>query len=216
MVGDQFLFDVFLVLPQLNTEGWSAVEKPYLYQFFNVSSFVTNPLSLIENKLARMINALMSVLNQNNKLPRLLIMIPESDLLEQLDFINSGKAIMIGMCFDYLINNIMKAIQAKKESLWQARPGAVTANEPKVLWISLINRKGDVSDDYSSVVRITNEIIEEALTKHRNNFWLSLDNVFDEQYYFSSQGQLTGVGKVKFWRAVDQIVAQFDKYEISL
>ena len=163
-----------------------------------------------------MINALITALNESTKLPRLLLMIPEADFLHQINIINSGKSPIIGKCFEYLVSNVEKAIQRKKEELRHKKPGAVMANKPKILWLTLIHRQGYVDAAYQAAVKACNAIMEEVLSTKRNHFILKLDNFLEEIPYFTSNNDLTGTGKVKFWRSINKVVEGFDKYEVSL
>ena len=45
---------------------------------------------------------------------------------------------------------------------------------------------------------------------------MKLDEFLDDQKYFTSSGELSGHGKVKYWRSVDKLIEGFDKYEISM
>ena len=107
-------------------------------------------------------------------------------------------------------------MQSKKEELRDRQPGAVSPNEPKIIWASILQRADIVSEGYSSVVRITNTMLEEILSTRCNHFWMNLDSFLADPVYFALNGQLTGNGKVKYWRSVDKILEGFDKYEISL
>ena len=217
LIGDQFLFDMYPTLPELKNESRSKQSQvPYIYEYLNVSSYVTNPLVVVRSKLACILNALISALNEAVKLPRLIVVIPDTDLLEQMDFFSPGKTVIMGLCFEYLVSNFEKSVHAKKDQLRQKRPGSVINNEPKIIWTALIPRKGFIAKSLSHATITFNESMEEVLSKWKNYFFLKLDEFMDDVQYFTSNGQLSGYSKVKFWQSMDKIIEGFDKNEVSL
>ena len=61
-----------------------------------------------------------------------------------------------------------------------------------------------------------NEILEEVLSAKRGHFLLDINNELLGLSTFTVNGQLSGYGKVKFWRAVDKMLERFDCYEILM
>ena len=189
---------------------------PYMYDFFNISSYVMNLISMLCSKMARIINAAISALNESKKLPRLLLMILDTDFLEQIDIINPGKTKIMGPCFEWLVSQLERVIAEKKEELRQKQPGAIAANEPKIIWVSLLERKGFIAKSYLNAVITANVVMEEVLSGRKNHFWLKLSPFMADQANFTAGGELSAHGKVKFWHSIDKVVEEFDKYEISL
>ena len=122
MIGDQFLHETFPTLMQLKTESTATRDQPFMYDYFNISSFMTNPVSMVRSKMARVSNALISGLNDAKKLPRIILVIMDADILEQINFINEGKSAIIGSCLDWLVNTLEKLIITKKEEFRQKCP----------------------------------------------------------------------------------------------
>ena len=222
LVGDTFLYENFSTLVELKSEAHiKKIAKPYVYNHFNVTGYVANPLSDISSVLARILNALILRLNDTKRLPRLLTVIPDCDILDYIDFYTSGKSHVIGTTIEWLVNNIDRAITCKKEDLKHIRPGAVAANEPKVIWVKMLarsanDRHSEKPDPVNELASTFNYILEEILATRRNNFILDVAEEMQQDSNYTIQGRLTGHGKVKFWRAVNKILEKFDRYEISL
>ena len=217
LIGDSFLAEIHPVLNEMSREKDDAESSvPYMYKFFNVSCFVTNPLCVERSKLTRILNALIEALNQCKTLPRLIVMLPDTDLIEQIDLVNPGKCQIMGACFDWLLNNAEKVISAKKEGFRQIRLGAVLPNEPKLVWVCPLTRNEFATEAFVAAIEFLNNIMEDVLAAHRNNYIICINARMDETHYFTSHGDLSGHGKVKFWRSLDRAIEQFNKHEVSL
>ena len=99
---------------------------------------MANPLSDLNSVLAHILNALTMGLNENKRLLRILLVILGWDILEYINFFELGKSHVIGSTLDWLVNNIDITILCHKEDLKHVRPGAVAANEPKIIWVKML------------------------------------------------------------------------------
>ena len=75
--------------------------------------FTTNPQSVNKDVLAKFINVVIKVLNDNNALPRIMAIIPDWDILR---YIYDGKGHtkkVASTVLKWLVGQIDKAIQAK-------------------------------------------------------------------------------------------------------
>ena len=80
-IGDTFLNEVFHALPGIKTEAVTSKKKiPYIYEYYNVTYFVTNPLGPPRNVLPRFTNALISGLNDAVEIPRFVVLVPNGDI----------------------------------------------------------------------------------------------------------------------------------------
>ena len=90
-VGDQFINDTFHAFPAMYNESKLAkTRKPYLYDYYNVKCFSTNLLSTVRNILAHLVNALIKALNNNDKIPRFIIVVPDSDIICSINVFDLG------------------------------------------------------------------------------------------------------------------------------
>ena len=82
VIGDRFIHDIFYALGKLKTQAsMKQKELPYMYNYFNISCFTSNPKSFERNTLARIVNCLVKALNDTVKLPRLILVVPDEDIL---------------------------------------------------------------------------------------------------------------------------------------
>ena len=121
------------MFPSLNNQAKLNEKKgPYLFEYYNVKCFSTNPLSQERNVLARLVNALSKVLNNNNKIPWMIAVIADADIITGLNFYNFGVQKLLEFAIRWIINNMNRAIEVKMNNLDIIKPGAV-ANKPKVI-----------------------------------------------------------------------------------
>ena len=169
----------------------------------------------------RILNALILGLNENKRLPRVLLMVPDHDILEYIDFFQPGKSHVIGSTLEWLINNVDRVITCKKEDLRHAHPGAIAAAESKIIWVKMFTREcntqsSGAQNPVDSLVDTYNDILEEILSTRHGHFILDVNHSMQGLSYYTSNNKLLGHGKVKFWREVDKVIEKFDRYEISL
>ena len=70
IIGDMFVNQVYHMLPEIrNKVKHAKKEIPYLYQYYNVSCFATNLLSILTNTMTRIYNALIKAFNDFQKMP---------------------------------------------------------------------------------------------------------------------------------------------------
>ena len=66
----------------MKKEAWIVKhDLPYLYEQYNVSCFTTVPQSLTRNMLARLVNCFIKALNDTTKLPQLVLIAVDWDIL---------------------------------------------------------------------------------------------------------------------------------------
>ena len=139
--------------------GMEKKKPPFVYKYFNVSTFTTNPLSDMEDVLARLINCFIKELNDNIYLPSLLVMIPDHDLLNyvanyfsndtRLDSTDLRNA--FGKAIQWLASQLDRAIEIRKDALHIRHNGAVDPLEPRILWIKVLGwlkSRQEVLDKY--------------------------------------------------------------------
>ena len=191
-----------------------------MYDQFNVTGYMPNPLSDINSVLACILNVLIMGLNDSKKLPRVLLVAPDQEIPKYIDYFDTGKSHVIRSTLEWLVNNIDRAITCKKEDLKHQKIGTVIANEPRIIWIKMLakstNDTSERKDPVNELVEVFNKILEEILSTCRNNFILDVNEEMKQDASYRMQGCLSGHGKVCFWRAVDKIIEKFDRYEISL
>ena len=107
----------------------SYVDIPYLLRQYNVRSFHAGSSDVGIN---RFINPLVSALNEHNRLPKNLIIIPDKDFLQALKSCKNYRAArFIGASIHSLIKEINKLFQRRIQDLRLKKPGGMLMKEEK-------------------------------------------------------------------------------------
>ena len=141
-------------------------DKPglYLYEQFNVKCFTSKPTSSTESAPARLVNCVIKAANEQEKLPRIILLIPDWDILCYLDHTSFGVMEITERLIRWMVNTIKKAIEGKCDRLMKLRPGAMDGNESKIVWVKMINRLA-AYDKILTVRRKFNMAMENTLSK---------------------------------------------------
>ena len=62
---------------------------------------------------------------------------------------DNSTMILVTTALSWVINQISHSIDTKKDNLKRHKPGSITANESKVIWVLMSDRFGFHSDDLS-------------------------------------------------------------------
>ena len=79
-------------------------------------------------------------LNESFILPRFIVIVPDWDILKYLDHNTFGVEQVIHKMISWMTNNIICAVEVKKDQLYKIQPGSVTSGEPKIIWVKMIQR----------------------------------------------------------------------------
>ena len=222
LIGDIFLNEIFHALPQIKNEARSAKsgEIPYIYDYYNISCFTPNPQTLVKNVLARMVNCFIKALNDTVVLPRMVIFLPDWDLIR---FMKKGvtdeeevqEKMRKGT--KWVVTQVIRVLEIKKDDMKIKKPGAVASSEPKVLWIKMFNRvNGNGHGSTLSWKAFYNNILEDSLTGKQNMFIGDVNKAMMDASLFDRNNRLNGFGRVRFWSEIDKLVERFDKKVFSL
>ena len=194
---------------------FEKTDNLYIHEQYNVTTFTPNPNSLLRDVMAKMVNVLIKALNDTLKLPRLIVVIPDCNILEFVKKDDEGIKIVSSGAVNWIIKQMIRAIDSKKDHLRRLKPGAITAGEPKFVWIKMMNR---VNGHYplSQYRDIYNNELEKMLAAREEHFVMDLSSEMSDINYFDQFNQLNGHGRRKFWYEVDRKLEWFDKKKISL
>ena len=93
---------------------------PYAFAYYNISALLSNPVSSnVRSVIARIYNNIAAAINSHKKLPRFLVVVPDIDVIIHTNYFGWGVSFAIGAQMDWLINNIEKMIETRKEDLMQ-------------------------------------------------------------------------------------------------
>ena len=217
-VGDTFLAEIYHALSNLKHKAVTGKKQlPYICEYYNISSYMAPPNAVNKEVLSRFVNALVKALNESLKMPRLIIVVPDHDILKFVDYNSFGVKEIIRGAINWIINQMKRAVEAKQDNLSRRNPGAILAGEPKMIWVKMINRHGITGRSELLALRYKfNDALEDCLAQHENHFIMSLDKQLNGSEFFDRFNNLNGYGKSRYWRILDERIEQFEKKRISL
>ena len=216
IVGDDFANDIVPTLASLRQEDRDHKRKsPYMFDYYNVDSITNKHDSFLRNVMANMLNGVIRGLNEKVKLPRIILFIPDADLLKHFDHFTFGITLISGKCTNWMLNNIERALDARKDEIRRRRPGALSPSEPKCIWIKMINRVNGQSELLSMRTKFNN-VLEEQLANRHHHYIIDINEVMAKSSNFTPNNFLSAIGKEVYWREVDKIIELFDAQKLSL
>ena len=90
--------------------------------------------------MAQMVNCFIKALNDAVKLPRLVLILPDGDLLKHINYNEFGVHKLSADALRWVSTQMDRALETKKENMSRRMPGSVIAHEPKFIWVEMINR----------------------------------------------------------------------------
>ena len=211
IIGDLFVSQVFHTLPSRNVQNRLAHKKSlFLYDNFTVKCFSTNPLSKIKEAPARLVNSLAHAINENRYLPRLILILPDWDMIKHIGQVTYGIYEILERLIKWVINTMIRMVDTRKDDLSHHFSGAVAFSEPKFIWFKMINRI-NVQDRALAVRGKFNRALENILADKHQHYIMDVSGKINDTSYFSSQRkELNDDGLNKFWSEVDKMVEQFE------
>ena len=117
--------------------------------------------------MRRILNSIVNAINSNIKLPRILVVIPDMDVLKEVSYDRTGASKIIGDCINFFVEAVSRLVDTRKEDLRSAKPGAINSGEPKIIWLKVLTRPGFSQSVIENKAKF-NAILEETLTNHRS------------------------------------------------
>ena len=191
---------------------------------FNVKCFTTKPLSLLQNVPARLVNAFTKAANENNKLPRMVVFIPDWDIVKYVNYFQLGVKDMFSQILGWIMTNVMRVIQSKKDKLEHRNAGSIISSEPKIIWVKMIECIGGEYNRALTTRYRFNAALENQLAARKNHFVFDIGKAIADPGYFTMWNDLTGDGKSRYWCELDNSIQMFEydkdpfkpKWEISM
>ena len=233
-IGDKFLKDIFgsfqqdINASQMNKRERDVVQ-PYLDEYYNVRG---NIESSIPQRYAtgRIINNVIEALNQKqpqrHRLPRFLVIMPDKDLINDLENLNvdeegDNKEVFkeIAYLVNYLTRQIDIIVRRKRLQISEKKPGAICADDPIVIYVTMLNRV-DRFHPESRMGKICylrskfNDLLNEAAARQEQHIMnIKCCQNFE---HFQRSGELSAKGKAAFWAEVDDLLERFDRGKVKL
>ena len=187
---------------------------PYIYEYY-VLCFTTAPDALVTDILTQFVNALVFALNDTLKLPCIILVIPGKDIIKYVDFDESGTRFMHGGALAWIITQMVRFIDAKKDNLLHRKAGAVVVHKPKIIWVKTL-RKLDTPLASLAVINKFNGMLEDILVDRESHFIMDVDAALHDPAFFNIYNEMNNHGKLQFWLEVDSHIEKFEKKALSL
>ena len=198
------------------------VDKLFIKNYFNVHILYDKEVDDESFAMGRIIDALIKHFNTKEiTLPQYLVVIPDKDLLEDIDqnlsFEDAVAA--IGESTRWLVRQINTAITQKRKDLLEKLPGSVTGINTKVIHVCMLRRFGKFHEE-SKMYNINllrskfNDVLNSAAAKVEH-YMLTI-NSCQSYEHFERKGRLSIRGKSAFWMEIDNLLQRFDRGAVKL
>ena len=216
IIGDSTMKELYYTLRAMKTSARQGADRaqalePFIHRHYNVKEFDKTKQFARDNVMARIVNSFISALNENTKLPKFLVVIPDDEVIRMLNYTGYGVKVMLGKCIHWMMGQIDKEIDDRKEALALHRPGALTPGEPKVLWVKALERPR--RDRFELVRDKWNATLEQTIEQAGGD----VHHVISPTPYEGSQRNLFDInnnisheGRVSFWRCFSENIRKFD------
>ena len=118
----------------------SAYTKTYLQEYYNIHSFYELTKASVTRISTRIVNSVISGVNQTHGLPRFLVIMPDKDLLCNMDVFHPEICHLIRENVDWMVRQISMVVRRKKADLLDKKPGAIYAGYPVIVFVRMIRR----------------------------------------------------------------------------
>ena len=214
LVGDHSLRCLIGTFWAMEREAIASKKcKPYCFEFYNVEdSFYINTTA-ITSTIARILNSMINILNKFEHLPRFLVMILDRDIVDAVKMKNYGFSEITEKLLDWLVKQVDLVIERKKMAMRAIKMGAVSAFEPKIIWVKMLDKPRN--PEFHCLKKKFNSILEDVLASRMGHYILD-PTMFIENSMYSRFGELNNIGRLEFWRAIDVQLRDFDDRKTKL
>ena len=198
VIGDSFVAQSYgkILHSNSSTDKFYIREQFEAFAFFNINHFDNNFLS-------RTRNVLVKALNDHNRLPKVILMVLDVDLLKAINHTKNkfGVSLEGGILLEWLVAEIHKSVKIRKDQLPEKckRPG-----EPHVIWMGL--PLASVFTDNEKREKFNNSL-QKLIPPYEDMSVLQPRKGWDSNNTAIFQNnQFTMMGLMKYWRAIDSAV----------
>ena len=171
-----------------------------------------------DNTLARLLNLLIKGINENQSMPRHILVFVDHEFLFMLNKDNqeSGTSLKIGKALHWLVNRMTKEIEDKKKALSFFKPGAITPLEPKFIWVKMLEMS-NTSKAMAMMKTKFNIVLEQILRQTGSGFLLQpFPNDRQIRPWFDRGGNMMHDGRIAYWKILDANIRRFDVEKTGL
>ena len=213
-LGDEFLHETYGEFMEIWNEAIKAGSTQlYLFRQYNLDTFVVPLRGNVRAFLAKVINALGKGLNDPMQvfLPCHIVIVLDKDLMVNAEIDEEGPfTSTIEDCLKWLLININCMIETRKEDSASKRPGSIiSVAEPRSVWVQMIRRL-ELHNIIFSLADKFNRILEDVIAGDKRSHILKL-HIEADTTSFDRWGNLTTIGKGKYWKLIDATMRDFDQ-----
>ena len=173
-----------------------------------MSGFLNNKTdSLDTNAVSRIRNLLVGAIHMQVQLPKLIVVVPDNDIIEYIDYRKYGAAEVYAKFLDWIMTQQERLIASQKEYLpLKARQ----LNYPQIIWI-----EPPLHDNFDNNTQraIFGNILSNTAQFYDGVSVLQLKKIWDEKdtkLFVKENKRFTADGMKKYWEAVDKTVKYAD------
>ena len=89
------------------------------------------------NLLSRFVNSVISLINANGALPAFLVVVLDNDIVEFLNYNNTGVSALTGKWLEYIVQEVDKALRARRKQL----PPKLQSQLTQCYWVDCMQHK---------------------------------------------------------------------------
>ena len=193
--------------------------QPYITDFFNVLEYENVDVNQEEFAAIRVLNALAWAIIKRRRLPKILIIMADLDLIQNIDVFDKDAPVMLKDWIFWFVRQIDVTIRWIKESILELKPGGLVGFDPKIIHIRMIRRACNFSEESKRYAvhdlrAKNNDALNDAAAKRSHN--IMTINSCQSHEDFDHKGNLTPAGKRHFWKEIDDLIRKFELNKIKL
>ena len=157
---------------------------------------------------ARIVNEVIKALNEEWYLPRFIIIMPDKDLIEEVNFGGFGCKIVFEVILSWMAKEINNALEMRRDDLRYKRAGSVDPDvSTSVVWIEMPTRPFIKTDrGFGFAQRHTfNKTLKTITDKFGSMSSIALD-IPEDRSTFDITGNLSAKGKKTFWKQLNRSI----------
>ena len=195
IIGDQFLRDAMKELSMMTKNAKkNKTDPPYMYKMYNISGY------FVGFGTRGIINPVIDALNDNNHLPRIILIVPHQDLLQG----TMKSAFVMGSSLHYIVKQLDLVTERRHQDLLHKCIGSLMENYLKTVWVRMLKRSNPdelkAIDSAFGLRGKFNSILEERLLDGRSDEH-HIMSIVVQLDHFNNVGNLTDAGKQVFWNS---------------
>ena len=219
-VGDQFFREVFPTLQSLKRRAKvQKINPPYLYEYYNIFGYYSLMSSANKRCIAHLFNAIVTGLNTRQRLPHLIVIMIDKDIIEDVGIFDHLAEDIIAKNIGWLFKQIEIMIRCRRMELSDKKPGVVYSNDPRVVLVDMIPRphvfpQNSIMQGVMSMQQKFNSVLSDA-ADHFGFHRLYIECCSSE-YQFDRMGNLNVQGQEDMWKEINALLEKFDFKKIQL